>query len=78
MTDETYDRIRAYLRRRCPVSPSLRELVGTILDAKLIVDEDVEIDEPVLAEEPDPPSVRVSPSDFDDLRRRVDAEGFRY
>lgn len=68
MTDETFDKIVVYLKERgCYTGGNL----GNLLAAKVVVDEDLEMDEPVLAATPDPPEVRVSPSDFDDLRRRV-------
>lgn len=68
MTDETYARIVAYLKERGCFSDAN---LGQLLAAPLVVDEDVEMDDPVLVPPPAPPEVRVSPSDHDDLRRRL-------
>lgn len=63
MTDETYHRIKVFLARQ-GVTPSA--------SAPVRVDEDLEMDEPVLLT--NPVEVVVSPSDFDDLRQRFKAE----
>lgn len=69
MTDETYERIKSYLRDRGCLRTDVLNL-----PAPIVVDEDLEIDAPIMPAPPAPPEVRVCPSDYEDLRRRVDME----
>jgi hypothetical protein len=63
MTDETYERVKRFAAEQgAPPLPPV----------PVSVDEALEIDEPVLLTKP--PEIVVSPSDFDDLRRRAGAE----
>lgn len=67
MTDESFQILRNYAGVRCP------QVGDTFLQrVKVIVDFELADDGLVFTEPPEPPSVRLNPMDFVDLRRRLD------
>jgi hypothetical protein len=71
MTDETYKRIREFVEHwAIPPDPIL---FPKGMGVEVVIDADVPVDAPVLAEEPYV-SLRLHPDDYLDLKRRVEQE----
>jgi hypothetical protein len=68
MTDETFERIRAFCERNYVSDPS--GALGNLARIPVIVSAEISDDEPEFREHPYPTLIRLSRGDFGDLRQR--------